>query len=176
MSPIPGKLVEGVLKRVLAGDVTPALTSELAAIGIDLSAPLLALYPREVWYQAVALTANALFPQLDSGLQLRQLGKHIIDCLQTRRVVKGHWLTMAKLAGPSRALKQAIELTQYGPVKLTIAQLAKRDFEIVAEETQQSEFLGGLLEGAIALLGGKNPSVVVTAAREASTVFRATWG
>lgn len=175
MSPIPGKLVESIFKRVLAADVTPALQTQLAAAGVDVSGPMQPSYPREAWYQAIELTAKTLYPQDPAPTQLRKLGGHIITSLQSRQIIKSTWLTMAKLMGPRRAIKQAMDFTDRSPVKLTITERAKSEFEVSVDDTNQPEFLTGLLEQAIAMLGGKNVVVVHEGARDGQGLFRATW-
>lgn len=172
---IPGKLVEAVFKRVLAPDLTPALLTQLASVGVDLSGPMEPSYPRTAWYLAVELTAKTLHPEEPLPVQLRKLGGHIITSLQSRQIIKGAWLTMAKLMGPRRALKQAMDFTDRSPVKLTITERAKSEFEISVDDTEQPDFLAGLLEAAISMLGGKNPGVILEGTREGSSLFRATW-
>lgn len=175
MTHIPGKLVEGVFKRVLVQDLTPELIAQLAAVGVDLAVPAPPEYPRTAWYLAVELTAKALFPNEELSVQLRKLGAHIIASLQSRHVIKGPWLSMARLMGPRRALKQAMDFTDRSPVKLTITERAKNEFAITVDDTEQSDFLAGLLEAAIAMLGGKAPAVSLEAVREGSSHFLATW-
>jgi uncharacterized protein (TIGR02265 family) len=175
MSGIPGKLVGGVFKRVLAPDLTPELIKKLASIGVDLSAPLEPTYARTTWYLAVELTAKTLYPADELSVQLRRLGAHIIGCLQSREIIKGTWLTMARLMGPRRALKQAMDFTDRSPVKVTITERAKNEFGIAVDDTEQTDFLAGLLEAAIAMLGGKGAEVSLEATREGSSHFRATW-
>lgn len=172
---IPGKLVEAVFKRVLAPDLTPALIDQLVKVGVDVSIPMEPSYPRTTWYLAIELTAKALYPDDPLPSQLRRLGGHIITCLQSRHIVKGAWLTMAKLAGPRRALKQAMDFTDRSPVKLTITERSKTEFEISVDDTEQSDFLAGLLEAAITMLGGKNAAVKLEATSESSSLFLATW-
>jgi uncharacterized protein (TIGR02265 family) len=154
MSTIPGKLVEAVFKRVLAPDLTPGLISQLAA---------------------VELTAKELYPHHPLDVQLRRLGGHIIHCLQSRHIIKSTWLSMAKLMGPRRALKQAMDFTDRSPVKLTITERAKNEFAIVANDTEQPDFLAGLLESAITMLGGKSAHVALESTHEGASHFRATW-
>lgn len=175
MSEIPGKLVESVFNRVLAPDVTPALKAQLAAVGVDLSGPMQLNYPRTAWYLAIELTAKTLYPEEPLPAQLRKLGSHIISSLQTRQIIKGAWLTMAKLMGPRRALKQAMDFSDRSPVKITITERSKSEFEILVDDAEQPEFLAGLLETAIGMLGGKNPGVSLEGTREGSSLFRATW-
>lgn len=172
---IPGKLVEGVFKRVLAPDLTPGLITELAATGVDLSVPLPPSYPRTTWYRAVALTAKALFPDAAPPEQLRKFGAHVIHALQRQHLIKGAWLSMARLMGPRRALRQAMDFTDRSPVKVTITERSKHEFAITADDTEQPEFLAGLLEAAIAMMGGKAPAVALEDTREGLSHFRATW-
>ncbi|MDP1825714.1 MAG: DUF2378 family protein [Archangium sp.] len=172
---IPGKLVEGVFKRVLAADLTPELITKLASVGVDVSGPMEPTYPRTTWYLAVELTAKTLFPEDGLPVQLRRLGGHIISCLQSRGIIKGAWLSMARLMGPRRALKQAMDFTDRSPVKVAITERAKNEFSISVDDTEQPDFLAGLLESAIAMLGGKAPEVSLEATRDGSCHFRATW-
>lgn len=175
MTHIPGKLVEGVFKRVLVQDLTPDLIAQLAAVGVDLATPVEPEYPRTAWYLAIEITAKALFPGEPLPTQLRKLGAHIIHSLQSRHIIKGPWLSMARLMGPRRALKQAMDFTDRSPVKLTLTERAKSEFAITVDDTEQADFLAGLLEAAIAMLGGKNPSVALEATRDDVSHFLATW-
>lgn len=175
MSTIPGKLVEGVFKRVLAPDLTPGLITELAAAGLDLSIPTPPAYPRATWYRAIELTAKTLFPDAGPAEQLRKLGGHLIHALQKQHIIKGAWLSMARLMGPRRALRQAMDFTERSPVKVTITERSKHEFAITADDTEQPDFLAGLLEAAIAMLGGRAPTVALEGTREGLSHFRATW-
>lgn len=174
-STIPGKLVEGVFKRVLAPDLTPGLRAELAEHGLDLSGPLPAVVARDTWHRAIGLTARALFPALPEEAQLRRLGGHVVEALQRQHVIKGPWLSMARLMGPRRALRQVMDFTDRSPVKLTLTERSKHEFAITVGDTGQPEFLAGLLEAALALLGGKAPAVALEASRDGASHFRATW-
>ncbi|MFT3709730.1 MAG: DUF2378 family protein [Archangium sp.] len=176
MSTVPGKMVNGLFTRVLGPDLTPDLKAQLAGVGIDVAAPPPESYPRAAWYQAIALTSKTLFPQLPTDAQQqRKLGGHVIASLQSRQIVKSAYLTMAKFMGPRRALKQAMDFTDRSPVKLTITELSKTEFEISVDDKEQPEFLAGLLEAAIEMLGGKSPSVSLKGPQGDSNLFRATW-
>jgi uncharacterized protein (TIGR02265 family) len=173
-TPIPGKLVDGVFRRVLAGEVSAELSAQLVAIGIDLSLPALApAYPRETWYLAISHTATSLFPT--DVTPLRRLGRHIIEALERKQLIKGPWVGMAKLLGPRRALRQAADRLDNSVVKLSIAEKSKNEFEIVAEETEQAEFLAGLLEASIGMLGGRESRTTIIGLRGNAMVFSARW-
>jgi uncharacterized protein (TIGR02265 family) len=174
-STIPGKLLEGVFKRVLAPDLTPSLISELAANGVDLSVPLAPTYPRTTWYRAIELTGQALFPSASAPTQQRRLGAHLMHALQRQHLIKGPWLSMARLMGPRRALKQAMDFVDRSPVKITITERSKHEFAITADEGEQPEFLAGLLEAALGMLGAKSPVVTLERQQDGVSHFRATW-
>jgi uncharacterized protein (TIGR02265 family) len=168
-------MVSGLFNRVLGPDLTPDLRAQLAGVGIDVAAPPPDSYPKSAWYQAIDLTSKTLFPELPSAQQLRKLGSHVIASLQSRQIIKSGYLTMAKFMGPRRALKQAMDFTDRSPVKLSITELSKTEFEIAVDDKEQPDFLAGLLEAAIEMLGGKSPSVSLKGPQGESNLFRATW-
>ncbi|MCU0695417.1 MAG: DUF2378 family protein [Myxococcaceae bacterium] len=174
--PIPGKLVKGVFQRVLFADLSAELIAALAGAGLDLSVPVQEAYPRPVWYRSIELTADSLFPDGDQASRLRRLGRHVIEVLEARKLLKGPWLSMAKLMGPRRALKQAAEMGgQYSPVQLDVRERSSRELEVTVAEDQQAEFLAGLLEGLVGVLGGKAPAVRVESAGNGRAVMAASW-
>jgi len=172
---IPGRLVEGVFRKVLGPELTPELLEQLAGIGVDLSVPFHPAYPRPTWYRAIALTAAALYPKEEPPSQLRHLGRHVIHALKERDVIKGPWLSMARLMGPRRALKQAADFAKGGPIHLALTEKGKHEFEVHVEEGQQPELLAGLLEGAVTMLGGKEPRAEIAAHSEHATTFLLRW-
>jgi uncharacterized protein (TIGR02265 family) len=175
-APVSGKLVDGVFRRVLGPDLTPPLVSSITALGIDLEQRSEVELLREVWYEAIALTAAGLFPQHSEAERLHRLGRHVIDALQTRNVLNRPWLSMAKLLGPRRAMRQAAEYSErFSPVKLEIHERGYRELEIHVEEDRQLEFLTGLLEGLVAALGGRRPTVSVLSTDGARAVLMAVW-
>lgn len=176
MEHVPGKLVKGVFQRVLFPELSAALITELAGAGLDLSIPVKDAYPRPVWYRSIELTADSLFPEADASARLRHLGRHIIEELDARKLVKGPWLAMAKLMGPRRALKQAVEHgAQFSPIHLDVRERSPKELEITVAEDQQPEFLAGLLEGLVEILGGKAPHVKVLSTANGRAVMAATW-
>ncbi len=164
-------MFEGVFKRVLAADLTPALEQHLKAVGLDLTAPLLPTYPRTVWHQAIDTTARELFPADVATEQLRKLGTHLVEALKSRGVIAAPVLAMARFAGPRRTLKQALEFLDRSPVQLTVSERSKTEFEVKADTTEQPEFLVGLLTATIELLGGKAAQVRALS----PGVFLASW-
>jgi uncharacterized protein (TIGR02265 family) len=172
---IPGKLVEGVFRKVLGPQMTPVLLEQLAGIGVDLSVPMHPAYPRPTWYRAVELTAAALFSSDTQDVQLRRFGRHLMRALKERGVIKGPWLSMARLLGPRRALSQAADFAKGGPIQLSLVEKGKHEVEIHVEEGEQPDFLAGILEGTIELLGGKDASADVISRTDVATTFTARW-
>jgi uncharacterized protein (TIGR02265 family) len=173
---IPGKLVKGLFQRVLFQDLSAELILALAEAGLDLSAQVHEAYPRTVWFRSIELTADSLFPDVAAEARLRRLGRHVIEALESRKLVKGPWLSMAKLMGPRRALKQAADMgSQYSPVHLDVRERSAKELEVTVAEDQQAEFLAGLLEGLVGVLGGKAPSVKVESTGDGRAVMAVSW-
>jgi len=171
---VPGKLVTAVFGQVLKQDLTTGLVGELAEAGLDVLSPVGETVPREVWDRALELTAKALYPNEEDGL--RKLGRHVITVLPKRGLVKGPWLTVAKLMGIRRALKQGAELGgSSSPVHAKVIDRGSREVEVHLDEGRQSELLAGLLEGIIALLGGRDVHVMIASAAPAHAVLLASW-
>lgn len=173
---VPGKLVKGVYQRALFSDLSAGLITSLASAGIDLSKPLLESYPIAAWYRSIELTAESLFVEAPAAHRQRALGRHLIEVLDSRKLIKGPWLGMAKLMGPRRALKQAADLGgQFSPIRLEARERNAREFEVTVGDDQQSEFLAGLLEGLLTVLGARSAQVKVESAAAGQAVFSATW-
>ena len=172
-STIPGKLIDAVFRRVLHDEIAAPLEAQLLAAGVNVNAPAAAEVAKEIWYQAIELTAAALFPGHDGQ---RRLGRHVLDSLQSKKLVKGPFLTMAKMLGPKRALKQAAQYSDaFSPVPLRLEERDGKEVEVHADEGHQIDFLAGLLEGLVAALGGKDVRVLVDSQTSEKTVFVASW-
>jgi uncharacterized protein (TIGR02265 family) len=165
---IPGKLVGAVYGKVLAPDVTPAVIEKFKVIGINIASPE-EKYTKKQWYESVDVMSQHLFP--GDAKAHRKLGNHLISSLKERGIVKSAYLSMAKLLGPRKALEKAAEFAHYSPVKLTIEQVEKTVVEITVDDKHQPEFLAGLLETTLTMLGAKD--TVVTS--EGEGVFNARW-
>jgi len=176
MTHISGKLVDGLFRRVLKRDLSSELLAALAQGGLDLTGdPLEPSYPKEVWYRAVALTAAALFPLEASEAQLRRLGLHVITALTSRGLLRGPWLGVARLLGPRRALRQISGHLAESPVALMITEKGRSAVEIHVEETEQPEFLAGLIEAACTALGAEACRVTVASRTATGITFHAAW-
>lgn len=171
---VPGKLVTAVFGQVLKQDLTTELVAALAAAGLDVLDQAGETVPREVWDRALELTAQSLYPHDAEGL--RKLGRHVITVLPKRGLVKGPWLSVARLMGIRRALKQGAELGgASSPVHARVIDRGSREVEVHLDEGRQSELLAGLLEGLIALLGGRDVHVMIASAAPAHAVLLASW-
>lgn len=173
---IPGKLIDGLFRRVLAPDLTEDLGRALVAEGLDLGPTTLEPhYAREVWYRALAVTAAALFPGEAPPEQLRQLGRHVVRSLVARRVLRGPWLPAARLLGPRRAVRQLAGHLDGAPVTLAVTERSRTALEVLVSESEQPEFLAGLLEAACVELGASECRVTVEGCSTRGTVLLASW-
>lgn len=173
---IPGRLLRAVFGRVLADDLSQELRQRLAQGGLDFDGELADSYPRSKWFEAVELTAQSMYPTLQVGEQQKRLGLHLIEALQTRKFVKGPWLTMAKLMGPRRALKQAAQYgASHSPVSFETREVGAHEMSVVLDEVRQPEFFEGLLEGVVTALGGKKVQVTATRGDGDTSAFSIRW-
>lgn len=172
--PIPGKLVDGVFQRILGGALPEQLIEALKSAGLDVLQPSPPQVSRDVWDKAIELTANQLFE--GDALAQRKLGRHLLDTLVARNVLKGPWLSMARLLGPKRALKQAAERSEhYSPVSLSLVDLGGKAVEVHAGDARQTDFLAGLLEGLVWALGGREVQVRVARATPDDVAYSVAW-
>ena len=172
---IPGRLVQVVYNKVLADDLSDPLVAALKEAGIDLRA-ISESYARQTWYRGIELAGAALYGSDAPEQQRHKLGRHLIECLQTRQLIRGPWLSMAKLMGPRRALRQAADFgATSSPVHFHIIDKGSRELEVVVEDDQQLEFLTGMLESLVQILGGRDPKVSVRSVAAARATFSLSW-
>ena len=103
---VSGRWVEGLFVKALGPSMTRELTAQLALEGLDLSVPVATTYPRARLVRWLEITAGELFPAQTSGDALRQLGSFVVESLHRSGVIRGPLLTMAKVFGPRRVLRQ----------------------------------------------------------------------
>jgi uncharacterized protein (TIGR02265 family) len=174
MKSVPAKLVNAVFRRVLAQDLTPSLEQQLVLVGLDVSKPAEGDTDKAVWDKSIETTARALFANEPSAL--RALGRHVVVSLDSRKLIKGPWLSMARLLGVKRALKRAAQSTDAGfPITFALKEVSTQAVEVTSSESAQPEFLAGLLEGLVLLLKGREPKVVVSSVQPANAVFAIEW-
>jgi uncharacterized protein (TIGR02265 family) len=153
---IPGKLVQSVFQKVLKDEVDDVLAQDLSALGISLAGPVPLVYPRAVWHAAVARTARQLFEGAPPPVQLRRLGRHLLEVVDRRQLLRGPWVAMARLAGPRRVLRQAADHSHHrdSPLHFRVVDNG-RGVDVLTPERDQPEFLAGVLEGLVQVLGGR---------------------
>lgn len=169
--------VESVFSRALGGEVPPALQDRLRKLGLDLSKPLLPAYPVPVWNQVLELTVATISP----GEPVPQAA-----CLLGERMMHGYRATlvgqavlaMAKLIGPTRALKRSRQSWRSGNnyTEVEIAELGPTDFRTTFNETGISRWVSqGLLKAGLTFAGAKELTVNVESFTELNVVYRVTW-
>lgn len=96
---------EGLVVRGHGHRLTPLIIERLRAEGLDIERPLLPGYPTRVWYQAVRILAEEVYPELPYEQGVRETG---------RAFIRGYFetafgrtvLAVLRVLGPLRSLKR----------------------------------------------------------------------
>lgn len=157
---VNGSVLRGIFEKALAGEVSDELGGRLADVGVDLG-NLAERYPFEVWLRAMELTATELFPGQPQDEALKHLGAHVVRGLQRNGVIKGPFLTMAKLMGPRRALREVASRTsaESAWLRMDFTEAGPRACTLTINDGGVAELFAGALEPLIELLGGKRAMV-----------------
>ncbi|MBS1152514.1 MAG: hypothetical protein H6Q89_4212 [Myxococcaceae bacterium] len=163
MSPahqISGKLVAGLFEKGLAGAVTPELEAHLASEGIELR-NLKQSYPYAAWVRGLEVTASELYGGEVLSDALRKLGARVVYTLREQGVVKGPMITMGRLMGPQRVLKQIHNKPVRGAdfLRIEVVDKGKHHLELHFNDGAIGDFIAGGLEAVVELLGGHQPQV-----------------
>jgi uncharacterized protein (TIGR02265 family) len=98
-----GPTIEGLFLRGLKDMLPPPLVTQLKALGLDLTRPILPAYPRRVVNDVIALTAKTLFPDVSMSEAMHRVGKQVsVGAFST--VLGSATLRLVKMVGPTRAL------------------------------------------------------------------------
>ena len=163
MSParhVSGRLVAGLFEVGLARAVTPELEAHLAAEGIDLR-KLDASYPYDTWVRGLEVTASELYGGEVLSDSLRKLGARVVVTIREAGIVKGPMLTMGKLMGPKRVLKQISGQPVRGAdfLRVDIHEKNGKHVEVHLNDGALGDFVAGVLEAVVEVLGGRKPRV-----------------
>jgi len=157
---VSGRLVAGLFEKGLAGQVTPQLEARLASEGIELN-NFKATYPYAAWVRGLEITAAELYSGEVLSDALRKLGSRVVRTLKDQGVVNGPMISMGKLMGPRRVLKQIHNQPVRGAafLKVQVVEKGKTHLEIHCNDGAIGDFVSGALEAIVELLGGHAPRV-----------------
>ena len=165
------------LRAAIGKNLTPKLSAQLKANGLDFDKPLQAAYPAPQFEAWVRLTAQALFPEETLGEAQRKLGQHFFDGWQgtlTGAAVS----TFLRLIGPKRALSRVGQAFRNGN-NFTVTRATFKDGVndalIDFVQTQNlADFVRGNLEAGLGLMRVKGEVTIVSrGSRE--FVLRVVW-
>lgn len=94
---------ESLYVNALSARLTPALLDTLRGFGLDLSKPLQAAYPYEVWERCLRATATALHPELPLPQAIEQLGISFIPGFRST-LIGAAVVQLGRLIGLERVL------------------------------------------------------------------------
>lgn len=167
-------VIEALFVVGLADRMTPALSAQLKALGIDLQR-LVPGYPYEAWEKAVQASA-ALFPELEPREAIAEAGRRMVVATIEANPVGKHLLPLLKVMGIGRALRRAYSRTTEGNFnKITFGEESAKSLEIhMSFVGQIPDLARGSIVGLGEMLGARlRPS---TAAYEPPrATFKVEW-
>lgn len=156
--------------------MTPALAAELKREGLDVSRPPLPAYAAPQFEAWVRVAAKELFPGEPDGLAQRHFGQRFFD--SWKGTLTGAAATaFLKVVGLRRAVTRVGRVFRHGN-NFTVTQTSFTGDRVAVVDFQQTqdlpEFIQGVVEGALALLG--TVGTVEVASRAPGTfVLRIAW-
>jgi uncharacterized protein (TIGR02265 family) len=157
---VSGKWVDGLFNRALGTAIDNELNEMLKAEGLELSRPLQHSYPRERFVTWVRISAREMFPGEEQAVALRLLGARVVTELRSGGSIKGAVVTMAKLMGPRRVLRQlADSIASSSSVRVQLKEQGKTAAQIELNDGELADFVAGSLECILGLVGARSPKV-----------------
>jgi uncharacterized protein (TIGR02265 family) len=150
--------------------------ARLAAVGVDVAAPLLDAYPVSVFAQAVRVAGAALVPEGPEEAGVREAGRRFVRRFRTTHVGRAG-LSLLRLMGPEalvRRLEQAIR-TGDNYTRCRAEQRGERHFEVHFQPAQLPAFYEGLLEEGLAAVGAREVRAVLVRPLEDGLLFDVRW-
>ncbi|MBK7865267.1 MAG: DUF2378 family protein [Archangiaceae bacterium] len=157
---VSGKWVEGLFNRALGPSIDAELSKLLEAEGLELKRPMQAKYPRDLFVRWVTLSARELFPGTEQPQALRLLGAKVVEDMRAAGDIRGAVLTMARLMGPRRVLRQLAEYVQgQSSLRVKLEERSKTDVRLELNDGELADFLAGSLEVILGLVGARSATV-----------------
>lgn len=169
--------VEGLFRKGVAEQISPALARELKALGLDLSRKLPPAVPRDLWYAALEATARHLYPAVSRAEGLRALGRVMMQGLEQTTFGRG-MAPVVRMLGPRRILKRVPSnlkssnnfssgvLTELSPTSMQLD---------VDDNGTAPEVFQGSLERILLWAGAKSVEVTIDAWTPPAARFTIRW-
>ncbi len=173
---VSGKWVEGLFNRALGPSIDHELSELLKAEGLELKRPMQHSYPRERFVRWLTISARELFPGREQAEALRMLGAKCVEDLKTSGGIKSAVLTMAKVMGPRRVLRQLADYVQgQSSLRVKVEEQGKTAAQIELNDGELADFVAGSLEVLLGYLGARSPKVDATTVSPERSVLSLRW-
>ncbi|MBM7112337.1 DUF2378 family protein [Archangium primigenium] len=169
--------VEGLFRVALNGRLSPPATRALERTGIELTRPLLPVYPVETWWRALEITVADVYPRLPADEAWRRLGHEVLEGLlytcmgRSLRSAAGQLGPLGFLRRFNTTLRSAdnyvhARLEEEAPTRCAVW---------INEVMGQPAYYQGLLEASIALAGGRAARAGLLAQEGPAARFHVQW-
>lgn len=156
--------------------MTPALAAALKREGLDVSRPLLPAYPAPQFERWVDVAARALFPTEAAERAQRRFGQRFFDSWKGT-LTGAAAIAFLKVVGLRRAVTRVGRVFRHGN-NFTVTQTTfagEREALVEFQQTQDiPDFIHGVLEGALSLLGTVG-TVEIVSRQPGTFVVRMAW-
>ncbi len=146
-------LVDAVRERL-----SPAMKERLCELGLDVDRKLDPGYPAQKWASFVKYLAAELYPGVEEGEALRQIGRRTVD-FYTQGLIGSALFTMLKLVGPDRTVGRMTKNLRTGSnyMETRARQLGPKRYEIWINDVSGAPgFYAGLLESGMGHSGARD--------------------
>lgn len=169
--------MEALYVRALRPLMSEACLKELAAAGLDLSAPLRPQYRAEDTYRFLPIVRAHLFPSLDDEEAYLRIGRLFLDgYFQTPLGVAVR--VLLRLLGPERNVLRLPAYFEGGTsyLKVTVQKLAPGHFHLtISEVSVHPAVTQGVLEQAMKVAGARDPTVEYRVLPDGQVVYWIRW-
>ena len=167
--------MESIL-RVLGSPPTPEQSAELALLGVDMSKPLLAAYPLEIYTAVIDYITRKRWPELSQEDAGHELGRAFM--LAYRQTLMGKAVyALTKLLGPHRTLERITRnfRTANNFTETQLERVAPATYVLRFSHVTRVGYLRGLLTEALEGAGARGLVVNLLSLVEDKATFRITW-
>ncbi len=171
-----GQAVDGLIRGIRAR-LTPALTEELRTLGLDLTRPLLPLYPQKTWFAVLHAAARHGWPGVGEDQALFELGRAVFHGFSLTMVGRAI-LKMLVLLGPRRSLGRlrASFRTADTYTESTLVERSPTEHEVwLNQPTFNPNYVRGILMGMLEVTRAGSPQVTVLGRDERGVTYLVRW-
>ncbi len=169
--------IEGLFVTALRTHMTPALTSELKAEGVDLTQRLRPAYPAEVWTKCCLTAAKHVHPSLPVEDGLRLLGEAVVEGFASGFLGRA-LMGVVRVLGPHRALGRIRQNFRSGNnyAEATVTRLDESTYEVWMNERGPTRYIcQGIILAGLREARADDARVEVVRFDDEAVWFRVSW-